>query len=462
MQNLKISQSLWWLFLFLLTVPLWFIFVNPYHDWGDDFAQYLLQARNASSLTFGSTAYAPSVKGWLFSVLLRPAVIWFPSNEILAAKVIVTALAAASVFPIYFLVTRRLLCNSLTAIALCGFYVFNFQSLLIKDQIVPEFAFILTSALAICLTSSLNSRHVVLGVAIALLTVGIKSSGWVLFSVLLVVAFRKGVVSKFQWWIFLLLACITLAVAFYFLPSQSGAVWYIQQTLTRFSFQTIVNHASIYYHTIPKFFEMELPMWMNNMIFLFFLAGWLGATIRSIRNYFDGKSDLLDTITAFQLLYLLMLLCYPYAGEPFRFLFPLLPFALLSCVSFYNRLLLHSGLQNWLGIALFFVMLTNLSGVQKAMKMRPDYGPFQSQNIQLFQFLKSHPESPATRCSEKPFAFTYFTGLLFVPISEKVPSGSRWVISRGSGTDIVHPDNMVEVYSNSQWRVFDEQNPRLP
>lgn len=462
MQNLKIPPGLWWLFLFLLTIPLWFIFVNPYHDWGDDFAQYLLQARNSSSLLMQTSGYAPTIKGWFFSMLLVPAVIWFPANEIMAAKVIITAFAVASVFPLYFLATRRLQCNSLTAISICGFYIFNYQSLLIKDQIVPEFAFIFTSALAICLASSLKSNRVIAGLALALIAIGIKSSGWVLFAVLLVDILRRRVIGKSQMWILLLLTFISLAGIFYFLPTQSGTAWYIQQTYSRFTIQTVVHQTSVYYHTIPKFFEMEIPMWMNKFIFVTFFIGWLGGTITGISSYIKGKTDLLSMLTAFQLLYLMMLLIYPYSGEPFRFLFPLLPFALLTSVSFYNRCMLQSTLHQFLGVAVFCFMLTTLPGIQKVLNIKPEYGPFQSENQELFQFLKLHPYSPAARCSEKPFAFTYFTGLPFLPVSEKVPRGSRWVISTSSEIDFPLPVNKVEVYANSQWRVFDEQNPVMP
>ena len=463
MQNLKIPPLLWWLILFLLTLPLWFIFMNPFHDWGDDFAQYLLQARkfsgNSSAISFDATGYAPSLKGWLFSVLLIPAVAAFPLHEIMASKVIVTAFATASVFPLYLIAIRRLHCSPLTAISVCGCYLFNYQSLLIKDQILPEFAFIFTSALALWLASSSNAKQVISGLTLALLNVGIKSSGWVLFLLLLVWSYRNGIISNRVRRFMILIIAIVIAGTFLVLPSSSGVFWYLQQTISGFSFHTCVEHLSIYYHTIPKFFEMEIPMWMNHLIFLIFLTGWLGEFIYGNRSFMNNKAGFSGYLIAFQLLYLLMLTVYPYAGEPFRFLFPLLPFSLLSSLAFYNRLLVRTSFHPAVGIVTLLLMLTTLPGIKKTMTMQQDYGPFRSENRALFQFLKSQADFPGAWCTTKPFAFTYFTGLPFIPISVHASPGSRWVIPSGNQHRLVLPPQRVQVYSNSQWIVFDEEKP---
>ncbi|MBK7970070.1 MAG: hypothetical protein IPK08_14645 [Bacteroidetes bacterium] len=85
-QQIVFLRYKWDVLVLILLLPLIAINFNGFHDAGDDFAQYLLQAKwltgNQQAWNPDHTGnYSPGIKGWLFSVLLIPATLVQPSNR---------------------------------------------------------------------------------------------------------------------------------------------------------------------------------------------------------------------------------------------------------------------------------------------------------------------------------------------------------------------------------------------
>ncbi len=326
----------WPLFLLVaLLLPMCFIGLRNTHDWGDDFAQYLAQARdlseaqviNASEQVRNFENYGPAPKGLGFSVLLAP--LWAASgNTVFPYLVLMSVITLLLCIALYEYLRRDF--GWPAAMLASLLFAYDRHVLHAKSEIMPDL--LLTLLVLLCLLVLRRNDGwrwwlipVLVGFAIL-----VKSAGWVLYIAVLtnaLVTWRKrspeaSVRIKHVLWTI----AIPLAMAFLvpFALSRnvgSSAVWYASVFFDGSLFRTFGSNVIAYAGAFEHFFEQELPMWMNHVLVLVLLVVIvLGAVVR-LRQRADAGDG-------FTLLWLLMLLCYPYANSADRFLLPVLPFVL--------------------------------------------------------------------------------------------------------------------------------------
>src|SRR5687767_2681070 len=132
----------------ILLVPLFFLNIRSSHDWGDDFAQYILQAINlaegkpqdAGSYIYNPDypIYAPPLYPVGFPILLAPVYLMF-GNSILAFNYFQTLFLFLFGISILFLLNRFM--DFVRALLLTLIAVYNSWILEFKTEIISELSF---------------------------------------------------------------------------------------------------------------------------------------------------------------------------------------------------------------------------------------------------------------------------------------------------------------------------------
>jgi Dolichyl-phosphate-mannose-protein mannosyltransferase len=318
----------WPLFLLIaLLLPMCFIGLRDTHDWGDDFAQYLAQARDLSEGHLISATdqvsnfenYGPAPKGLGFSLLLAP--LWAASgNTVLPYLVLMSMVTLLLCIALYEFLRRDF--GWLAAMLSALLFAYDRHVLHAKSEIMPDLLLTLLVLLCLLVLRRNDARRwwllpVLVGFAIL-----VKSAGWVLYVAALtnaLVTWRKRspeapVNIKHVAATLLIPLAMALLVPFVLSRSfGSSTVWYASVFFDGSLLRTIGSNAIAYAGAFEHFFEQELPMWMNHALVLVLLVMIvLGAVVRLRR-----RADAGDGFTQ---LWLLMLLCYPYANSPDRYL----------------------------------------------------------------------------------------------------------------------------------------------
>ena len=135
----------------IFTLPIIFININSKHDWGDDFAQYLDQAKHfvniekpVESKILDSENYSPHERDVGFSLLITPCYYFFgnqisPFIYLISSSLFLLGLTLTSLYKKIYNTKNDKLLPYLMVIVL----LFNYHVLLLKMEILPIFPFML-------------------------------------------------------------------------------------------------------------------------------------------------------------------------------------------------------------------------------------------------------------------------------------------------------------------------------
>lgn len=322
----------------LLLLPLLYINVKPYHDWGDDYAQYILQARNIveqrpqidNGLVFdkvdGDFALHAYPAG--FPLIISPVYYFFklsvkPFLILISIFMIGLGLLIFNYFKKYF--------SPFISLTLVIFILYNHYLLLLKDSILTDIPFVFFLFLLIQIVERKNRSvlfYVVCGLLASWLTsirfVGIASLAALIADILLhgpdgerKVSFtifeRKRIKSA---------AIVVLSAGLFFFlfntiifhVEMKYFLGFYSNSFGKESSGLFIN-AKYYYDVLGTAFFFPgnwdtMPSWW---VFLA-LAGWV-VNLRKKAGFTEW----------FFLFYLLMILLFNRSTGGFRFIFPVFP-----------------------------------------------------------------------------------------------------------------------------------------
>ncbi len=463
----KVLQNNW--FVVLLLLPLAFININNKHDWGDDFAQYILQAKHIVGTlpempVVCLSDYGPAVKGPLFSLLLTPTLL-FEKREIILSKVIVSVGLILSCFWLFrFLKPMAGFFPALLAALVMGY---NFIIVSTKNQVLPDTLFMALMMYGLYYVSLKNSRAKTSYVGLISLGLILLKPVGVIFPIMLLIISTIDQQNRTYLWQFTLTLIITVLVSF-FIPylwfdiglSSNDLSWYSIKTFDGLEPTIMLKHLTMYWESILLFFDNAIPFYINNIGKLITGAFFIGGFFLAI--FHKQKFAII------LLLYLSILILYPYDGDPFRMLaisFPLVVVTIIyCCIKITTFLSLKKNIL-LLPILIYYILGNIPNLIDSAKGVRNSFGPYAIESIEMLNIMQTHTiQSDIIKC-EKPWAIAYYSGRVTTPYLPKSSISeftniciSNWTIvnigSKINPNDDEVPGKMVfhnqrfELYSN--------------
>jgi hypothetical protein len=410
----------------LCCFPLFFLNVKDSHDWGDDFAQYLMQAENVvKGIPQTQTQYvfddrfptvAPPAYPMGFPLLLAPAyALW--GHSIYHYDLLITAVLflLCLLMAVYF---RRQFSTG-TSLVLVLLFAYGYWTLDFKTNILSDLPFSLLFLLAVMLyrRRETTANAVFTGLAAGMLLL-FRGAG-ILFPAAVVLhsawlfwrrrssAERKSIVVRL-----LLITGLALGVSFlvnrlYGVPNEKFLSFY-RRAVTGSTGDSLIQNLNYYVEVFKAFFQAPVDRWTfapsvaASASLVLLLAGMVVGFLRHRR--FD---DLLAG------LYIALFLVYPYGAGGFRFILPLVPFLFVYMGRGMNTLLDGAGLPvntARLVITALLILLYR-PGVLRVIDSRGALldGPQQPASQEMFSYLSTHCSPSDVVLFIKPKALALYT-----------------------------------------------------
>ena len=407
------------------------------HNWGDDFAAYILQAQSIvdgritesiqrSTFTIEQSSYmfGPVTVPWGFPLMLAPVYAVF-GIDILAFKMVLTLCYLAFLVAFYFLARTRLTDGE--SLLITAFMAFNLTLLRAQNEILSDLPFLMWSTVAIWLVerrSRPNSAEFAgLGQAVAMGLVicaaAVTRFNGLLLLIPLAVAqlawfgarrrsgSRAGRVLTFA----VPYAVFGLAYGMQalLLPSL-GSTALLQNQIRQFSLRTILNNVWYYFLLPGDVLRISMPAgYLLYPAMLLFLV----ARLAQLR----GRDM---PMVAYGLATLGLYVSFPQAQGP-RYIFPILPVFFLfvfvgmkdAAKAVGRRLqpfpvaLVYAG---WLGITIACLEVSLLAARNNVLAGREDAsGPFSPAASSMFAFIRNATTSDSAIVFFKPRAMRLLT-----------------------------------------------------
>jgi hypothetical protein len=414
----------------LICLPLVFINIKGTHDWGDDFAQYIMQAKNiAEGNPHGATGYihnedAPFVGPRAFPpgfpLLLAPVYTTQGiSIEGFTRLISVFLILLGIVSYIFF----RKKFSSFTSLLLLLLLVWNPWILMFKTEVMSDIPFTFFFMLCIVLYMSRNPRSYsqsILIAALAAFTISIRSIGIALALaaasdlLLNINAYRKITSSVLKRTMIVQAAMILSMVAVWALinllvfPLPGGAISSYQKVInTDGFFSGLLVNLSYYLQVFQNFFvaqpdEAFLPVITRSFALVLLLVGL----------FMKMRTKTTFTELVF-ISYILVLLVYPYGSAGLRFLVPVLPLCLYYIASGGSALtaMLKLNTRIIAGILAAFILYQYADVDKKIIAVRenPIHGPYDNDAQEAFEYIRDNTPGNAVIVFNKPRALALYT-----------------------------------------------------
>lgn len=438
--------------LFLLCLVVFFINRYQTHDWGDDFALYVMQAQKTASFQLQfSTHYvfnelnpvvAPSFYPPVFSAFLS---ILYPvlKTDISNYIIVMHLLLLLNVLLFWYYLKSKY--TPFLAIVLCLLWAYNPWILHFKNEVMSEFLFVIF--LILFYINYNEKKNLTLLIILGALLISTRSVGWVIIPTLITASFLKK-----EWRENLLICCGILLLSgiinLIFTGQINGAnyssnfKWNEIVSTTLSNIQFYFKH--IYNWFIPYLETKSILILPTQFITLsMLLLGFYSAS--------KAKKYLIEILFSF--FYLALILIYPYQGAGFRFLVPVIPIFLLlfaEAISYIKNQITNQYLNKvmYYGIPLFFLLqyYPNIKYLIES-KNKPD-GPYTTDALQAWEAIKLNTSDKDTIYFTYPKAQALLTNRLSKAFPEANESKINCFLY-----DANSPNNFVKQLKNS--RKFD-------
>jgi len=395
------------------------------HEWGDDFASYIMQAKsilnvdmpnfiehNSITIYQSSSQIGPVAYPWGYPLILTP---FYAIKGISPLTLKLPGLFFFAGFLICFYLLMRTRLTRTESLLLLSLFAFNPMLLDFLDQILSDIPFLFFSTLALLLIVNEKKQsaldYALLG-GVIFLVYFIRTTGIILLVTLLIfqaIRFYWANTERKTIFINLIVAILSFGIlvfiASFIFPS--GQDSYFRQ-LRGFSYATFTRNISGYFALIPQFFGNS-PAWLYIYYVLipFFLVGaW------TKRN---GDQPLIIFFAA----YVLIMIIWPEWQGP-RFIFPLLPifiyfafqgmkFAISNLPKTYYKLGQRVLYGFWLLIAGIFLFNSSLNAYINLRNNRSINGPFDPYSMQVYDYIKKKTPPDSIIVFFKPRAMRLMT-----------------------------------------------------
>jgi hypothetical protein len=471
----------------LLAILLAFALLTRDHEWGDDWASYVMQAvaiaqgdtadflaRNAFTMRESTHFLGPDAYPWGFPVFLAPFTLACGPLNIFCLKFLNLIFWALFLWALHIFLARRL--PPLESSLILAIFAASPVLLQFVDIVQSDIAFLFFSTLALVLVERINNslyEKALLGLVI-FLAFFVRTNGLLLLPTLfLTQAFAyfqtqprlkldpKRILTNdlVPYYVFGLLALAN----FLLFPAGDGLHF---ARLSVISPASLAANLSMYFSLPAAFFE---PLPHALIVYGILLPFFLGGLTPHFKRDFH--------IVAYLLLSFALFILWP-ETQGIRFLFPLLPFFVyfayqgMTATSFaLTERFQLAGL--WLTRGFWLVILavfawTSLSAARDNLAQgRGPYGnAFDPVSIEMFEFVKSETPADSVIAFYKPRALRLFTdrNSLLVDRCDALPLAKYVVLRKSRGAvDQVSPDEIeacnpsvqvTRVFVNDKFAVY--------
>ncbi len=401
------SRFIWLMAVMLL--PLFFINMRASHDWGGDFAMYIMQAENiVKGVPQSETPYiynpdnavlGPPAYPIGFPLLLSP-VYAVAGNSVFAFTLWITAFLYG--LGMLIAVFMRKYFSDLIAFFLVLILIYNPWTLNMKLEIMSEFPFTFLLLLCFFLFEKYGKGPFWIGIIIAIfggLLMSVRAIGVVFPIAVLIWAIRKRFIEKdktpmskcvcgFLVGVGSILVYLLLNNSIFPVPQAEGGsyagIWGEEKL-----YATVLYNLAYYTEQFKFFFSPWggswnfLPLILKAAIFTFTLLGM-------IRTFFR-RLELMDMIV---ILYFGVLLVYPYRNAGIRFLFPIMPFLAFYLVKGLETVHIFPNIKDiakvWFLGCLVLVSYLNMLWFIICTDHQTLKGPQEQLSLEAFEYIRNN------------------------------------------------------------------------
>ena len=396
------------------------------HEWGDDFASYIMQAqsilngnmdefikRNTFTIFESSVQIGPVAYPWGYPLVLTP-VLLLKGVHALALKLPGLFFFAGFLICFYLMIETRLARTE--SLFLVSLFAFNPTLVTFIDHIISDIPFLFAVFLVLLLIPKLNMKHEIW--AYALLGIAmfaaffIRTTGIILLvgflacqASLFIQDFSKRELVVKNTAIVIITFIIPWVVSSLIFPNGQGS--YFQQ-LAGFTFETLSENIHDYFYLFTQFFGSN-PMWTYiyyALVSLFLFGAWT-------------NRDTDRMLVIFFAFYFTVMLVWP-EWQGIRFIFPLLPifiyFAFQGAKATigklserYHSIGIGTNYLFWLAIAGIFLFNTGTLAYTNLKDGRKINGPFDPFSNEMFNYIKTETPPDSVIVFFKPRAMRLFT-----------------------------------------------------
>ncbi len=455
------------------------------HQWGDDFAWYILQAKSIVNGTtnefmeesaftnYQSTTYlGPLAYPWGYPLILAP-VYAVKGIHPLALKLPGLFFFAGFLVCLYLFAKDRF--TQTDSLLLVSLFAFNPLLLRFLDQILSDIPFLFFSTLSLLLMTQEDRRgisHYALIGASVFFMAFLRMTGVVLLGCFLIVEFFKLVkhrkdqatVIEIIQNSFVVCSVFILLWILNLLLFPNGGASYLSQYARLI--ETAKELAVAYFNVFSRFFgEAKAWTYLYYFLFIFFLLGaWVKRKQKMV-------------LLLFFAFWIIVHVAYPYAQLP-RYIFPLLPifiyFTFQGIKAGINKLpeRYHQTGQTvfygfWLLIAGMFLFTASRNAYVNLQNDRMINGPFDPYSTEVYNYIKEETPSDSVVIFFKPRVMVMMTEhrTLMSTECDRMYKGDYLVLSRKVGENQqITPENidacnlpLNQVLKNNRFIVYQIQ-----
>ena len=383
------------------------------HQWGDDFAWYIVQAKSILSGTTdefmeqsaftnqqSTTHLGPLAYPWGYPLILAP-VYAFKGISPLALKLPGLFFYAGFLVCLYLLMRDRL--THTESLLVVSVFAFNPLLLQFLDQILSDIPFLFFSTLSLLLMTregKQSTLHYVLIGAAIFFTTFLRVTGVLLLGCFLIVQFFRLLANRTERKIVIqvirdaCIVCLTFVLLWItnLLLFPSGGESYLSQYAQLM--ETAKAFIPAYFNVFSYFFgDTQGWKYLYYLVLIFFLLGvW-------------NRRRQEPIFILFFVLWILVHITYPYWQGP-RYIFPLLPifiYFVVQGIKFlidklpekYHRVGQTVFYGFWILIAGIFLVQSSLTAYANLQNNRAINGPFDPYSTEVYTYIKEQtpPES---------------------------------------------------------------------
>lgn len=452
------------------------------HEWGDDFASYIMQAKsivdgtpsefvehNSFTIFQSSIQIGPVAYPWGYPLILTPVYMVKGINP-LALKLPGLFFYAGFLICLYLMMVSRL--TRTESLLLVSIFAFNPLLIQFLDQILSDIPFLFFSTLSLLLITKENKRmpvHYVLIGASMFFTVFIRTTGIVLLGVFLIIELYRLMTNRQNRTVFRQIVLSAAATCGVF-----AVLWIVNIVLfpggsesyfaqyAGISLETVGEAMGAYFNVFSLFFG-DATGWkyLYYVLVIFFLLGtW--------HRHKDEPAFIL-----FFIIWMLVHVTWP-AWQGARFIFPLLP--IFMYFTFQGMKLAINSLPEtfrpqgqslfyafWLVIAGIFLFSSSVNAYVNLQNNRAINGPFDAYSREVYGYMEETP-AKSVIVFFKPRAMRLMTDHdTFMSMEcDRILKGDYLVLSRKVGKNQQIPPEEIgacnlplnEVLKNSRFIVY--------
>jgi len=419
-----------YLLLLLFAIPLFGMNVHSYHQWGDDYAQYIKEAQNIaagrpyyqSNYVFNplNTIYGPPLYPPGFPLLLSPIILYWGLN-IKAMLYLITLFLAILLFVLYSYFRKS--SSAPTAVCLSVIVVYCSYIIDFKQHVLSDIPCLLCVSIYLNLRKGkeLNATRIIFLACTAAMAILIRSQAILLLAAeglwLAIDVYKRIVAGRFS-----PAALSPLLIIFF-----SAGIYFVVNKLVFHTPQDAVNYYKNFYtwHTDYAGIIYTDTLYFITLIkdiFQHSSHGFISQALVSVMSYAGLVSGILGFILVirkrilmedlFFMLMCLLIIITP-VHEGLRFFLPAVPLYILYCKEGIYRLLKKTTQVRPYKIAILLTVIYLALGHEDYLRAAkvPDYiwSPNTRNDTVAFQYLIDHTGKDDIILFAKPRALTLYT-----------------------------------------------------